>query len=62
MKPEELGEKVEGPGGSQVYTHIQWANRLTVQARDAEDMGGFALGEVFNALLHLVKDLIRREP
>ena len=62
LKPEELGEKVKGPGGSQVYTHIQWANGLAVQVRDAEDMGGFALGEVFDTLPCLVKDLIRHEP
>ena len=62
LKPEELGEKVEGPCGSQVYAHIQWANGLAAQLRDAEDMGGFALGEVFNALPCLVKDLIHHEP
>ena len=62
LKPEELGEKVEGPGGSQVYVHIQWGNGLAAQVRDVEDMGGFALGEVFNALLCPVKDLIHREP
>ena len=62
LKPDELGEKVEGQGGSQVYAHIQWANGLASWARDAEDMGGFALGEVFNTLPRLVKDLICCEP
>ena len=61
MKPEELGEKVEGPGGSQVYAYIQWANGLAAQVKDAEDTGGFALGEVFNALPRPVKDLIHCE-
>lgn len=62
LKPEELGEKVDGPGGSQVYAHVRWANGLAARARDAEDTGGFALGEVFNALPRPVKELIRREP
>ena len=62
LKPDELGEKVEGQGGSQVYAHIRWANGLASRVRDAEDTGGFALGEVFNALLCPVKDLIHHEP
>ena len=63
LKAEELGEgeKVEGPGGSKVYAHIQWANRLAARVREAEDSSGFALGEVFKDLPHPVKDLIRRE-
>ena len=58
LKPEELGEKVEGPDGSQVYAYIWWANGLAALARDTEDTSGFALGEVFNALPCLVKDLV----
>ena len=57
LKPEELGKKIEGPGRSQVYAHVRWANRLTVHARDTEDKGGFALGEVYNALPHPIREL-----
>lgn len=28
LKPEDLGEKVDGPGGSKVYAHVKWANGL----------------------------------
>ena len=61
LNAEELGEKVEGPGGSKVYAHVRWANGLTAHVREAGDTGGFALGEVFNALPKPVKDLIRCE-
>ena len=59
LTAEELGEKVEGPGGSKVYAHVQWANRLTAQVREAEDTSGYVLREVFKDLPHPVKDLIR---
>ena len=62
LKAEDLGKKVEGPGGSQIYAHVRWANGLAARARDAGDTGGFALGEIFNALPRPVKELIRREP
>ena len=56
LNAEELGEKVEEPGGSKVYTHVRWANGLTAHIREAGDTGGFTLGEVFNALPKPVKD------
>lgn len=61
LKPEDLGEKIDGPGGSRVYSHVRWANGLASRVRDAEDTVGFALGETFDALPRPVKDLIRRE-
>ena len=61
LKAQELGEKVEGPGGSKVYTHIQWANRLAACVREAEDSSGFVLSKVFKDLPCPVKDLIRCE-
>ena len=61
LTAEELCEKVEGPGGSKIYTHVQWANGLTARVREADDTGGFTLGEIFNALPHPVKDLVRHE-
>ena len=59
LTAEELGEKVEGSGGSKVYAHVQWANRLTAHIREAEDTSRYVLGEVFKDLPHPVKDLIR---
>ena len=61
LMAESLGKKVEGAGGSQVYAHVQWANSLAAHVRDAGDTGGFALGEVFNALPQPIKNLIRKE-
>ena len=62
LKLEDLEKKIEGPGRSQVYTNIRWANGLTVCARDMEDKGGFALSEVYDALPCPVRELIRCEP
>ena len=62
LKPEELGKKVEGPGGSQVWSHVKWATGLASKVRDAEDSTGFLLGDVYNALPRPVRDLVRKEP
>src|SRR5882762_2043175 len=62
LKPAELGIKVEGPGGTQVWSHVKWATGLASRVRDAEDSTGFLLGDVYNALPKPVRDLIRKEP
>ena len=59
---ENLGEKMDGPGGSQMYSHVCCANRLAAKVRDAEDTAHFALGETFDALPRPIKELIRHEP
>ena len=61
LKPEELGKKVEGPGGAQVWSHVKWAAGLASRVRDAEDTTGFLLGDVYKTLPRPVRDLIRTE-
>ncbi|KIM71871.1 hypothetical protein PILCRDRAFT_16639 [Piloderma croceum F 1598] len=62
LKPEELGKKVEGPGGAQIWSHVKWATGLASRVRDAEDAMGFLLGDVYKALPRPVRDLIHTEP
>ena len=62
LKVENLGEKMDGPGGSQMFSHVHWANRLAAKVRDAEDTANFALGKTFNALPCPIKELIHYEP
>jgi hypothetical protein len=62
LKPEELGKKVDSTGGTQVWSHIRWANGLASRVRDAEDRSAFLLSEVFDALPEPVRDLVRKEP
>jgi len=62
LKPAELGIKVEGPGGTQVWSHVKWATGLASRVRDAEDSTGFLLGDVYNALPRPIRELIRKEP
>ena len=62
LKPEELGKKVDSPGGTQVWSHVKWANGLASRVRDAEDKSAFLLSEVFDALPEPIRDLVRKEP
>jgi hypothetical protein len=62
LKAEDLGKKVEGPGGSQIWSHVKWATGLGSRVRDAEDQTGFLIGEVYNALPRPVRELIRSKP
>jgi len=62
LKPEDLGKKVDSPGGTQVWTHIKWENGLSSQVHDAEDKSAFLLGEVFDVLLEPIHDLVHKEP
>jgi hypothetical protein len=62
LKPEELGKKVDGPGGAQIWSHVKWATGLASRVRDAEDTTGFLLSDVHKALPRPVRDLIRTEP
>jgi hypothetical protein len=59
---EELGKKVECPGGVQVWSHVKWANSLASQVCDAEDKSAFLLSEVFDTLLEPVHNLVCKEP
>jgi hypothetical protein len=62
LKVEDLGKKVEGPGGALVWSHVKWATGLASRVRDAEDSTGFLLGDTYNALPRPVRELIRKEP
>ena len=62
LKPEELGKKVESPGGVQVWSHVKCANGLASRVRDAEDKSAFLLSEVFDALPEPICDLVCKEP
>ena len=62
LKPEELGKKVEGPGGAQIWSHVKWATGLASRVRNAEDTTGFLLSDVHKALPRPVRDLICTEP
>ena len=62
LKAEDLGKKVEGPGGTMIWSHVKWATGLTSRVRDAEDTTGFLLSEVYNNLPRPVRELIRKEP
>jgi len=62
LKPEELGKKVDGPGGAQIWSHVKWATGLVSRVRDAEDTTGFLLSDVYKALPRPVRDLVRTEP
>ena len=62
LKPDELGKKVEGPGGAMMWSHVKWATGLASRVHDTEDTTGFLLSEVYNALPKPVLDLICKEP
>ena len=62
LKPEDLGKKVEGPGGAQIWSHIKWAMGLASRVHDAEDITGFLLNNMYKVLPCPVCDLIRTEP
>ena len=62
LKPEDVGKKVEGPGGGQIWSHVKWAAGLASRVRDAGDTSAFLLTEVYNALPKPVRELIRKEP
>jgi hypothetical protein len=62
LKLEELGKKVDSPGGTQVWSHIKWANGLSSRVCDVEDKSAFLLSKVFDVLPEPVRDLVRKEP
>jgi hypothetical protein len=62
LKVEDLGKKVEGPGGTLIWSHVKCATGLASRVRDAEDSTGFLLGDIYNALPRPVRELIRKEP
>ena len=62
LKPEELGKKVDSPGGTQIWSHVKWASGLASRVRDAEDKSAFLLSEVFDVLPEPIRDLVRKEP
>jgi hypothetical protein len=62
LKAEELGKKVEGPGGAQIWSHMKWAMGLASRFCDTEDTTRFLLSDVYKALPHPVRNLICTEP
>ena len=58
LKPEDIGKKVEGLGGGQIWSHVKWATGLTSRVRDASDTSVFLLTDVYNTLPKLVRELI----
>jgi hypothetical protein len=62
LKPEDIGKKVEGLGGSQVWSHVKWATGLASRVRDAGDTSAFLITDVYNGLPKPVQELIRKEP
>ena len=62
LKPEDVGKKVEGPGGGQIWSHVKWATGLASRVRDAGDTSAFLITEIYNGLPKPVRELIRKEP
>jgi len=62
LKAEDIGKKVEGLGGGQIWSHIKWATGLPSRVRDAGDTSAFLITDVYNALPRPVRELIRKEP
>jgi len=50
LKQEDLGKKVDGPGGSQLWLHVKWATGLAAKVRDVEDSTGFLVSDIYNGL------------
>ena len=61
LKQENLGKKVDGPGGSQLWSHVKWATGLAAKVRDAEDSTGFLVSDIYNGLPKPIQSLIRKE-
>jgi hypothetical protein len=62
LKAEDIGKKVEGPGGGQIWSHVKWATGLALRVRDAGDTSAFLITDIYNALPRPVRELIRKEP
>jgi len=62
LKVEDLGKRVDGPGGTSIWSHVKWANGLSTRVRDAEDSTGFLISEVYGNLPRPVRELIRTKP
>jgi hypothetical protein len=62
LKVEELGKKVEGPGGAQIWSHVKWATGLASRVHDAEDATRFLLSDIYKTLPCPVCNLICTEP
>ena len=59
LDPRELGKKVDGPGGDQMWSHIKWATSLASRACDTEDTICLLLTDTYNALPRPVRELTR---
>ena len=59
LASKDLGKKIEGPGGGQMWSHVKWATGLASRARDAEDTIGLLLTDVYNSLPRPVRELTR---
>ena len=62
LKAEDIGKKVEGPGGGQIWSHVKWATGLASRVRDAGDTSAFLITDIYNALPRPVRELIRKGP
>src|SRR5882762_10123774 len=62
LKAEDIGKKIEGLGGSQIWSHIKLATGLASRVRDAGDTSVFLITDIYNALPRPVRELIRKEP
>ena len=59
---ERMAAESGDPGGCQVWSHVKWATGLASKVHDTEDTTGFLIGEVYNTLPHLVRELIHTRP
>jgi hypothetical protein len=60
LKVEDIGKKVEGLGGGQIWSHVKWATGLTSRVCDAGDTSAFLITDIYNVLPRPVQELIQK--
>ena len=50
LKVEDIGKKVEGPGGGQIWSHIKWATGLASRVCDTGNTSAFLITDIYNTL------------